>query len=218
VRAFLFSLAIPDEQRLKGFGNLITNILKAMPPADSAKSSIYTKSQMVYSIYDGRYKVNSPRTSVAPPVELFHPVFGHFLDDVEAVDHIPDETIRHTLDYMQAASAIYASEAVPRNALTPLLHNVLGADIQMISNDMTNPDGIVELLANPGRIMLLKEDKNEFGEGGSDPSTQTGLSLGRCWAQDRVNNSLQLLYSFLIIHSFLSLRHFDFPPTAPLFL
>jgi len=46
-------------------------------------------------------------------------------------------------------------------------------------------DGIVELLAIPGRIMLLKEDKNEFGEGGSDTSTPTGLSLGRSWAQDR---------------------------------
>jgi hypothetical protein len=65
---------------ITGFQNVISRILKAMPPSDSAKSSNYTKSQIAYSIYDGRYKANKPRTSVAPPVQLFHPVFGHFLD------------------------------------------------------------------------------------------------------------------------------------------
>ena len=215
------SPSIPDRQHLTGFQNVISRILKATPPADSAKSLMYTKSQIAYSIYDGRYKANNPRTSVAPPVQLFHPVFGHFLDDVKSSGPIPDDTIRHTLDYMKAASAIYASEDKRRVELTPLLCNIFGVDIQMIQNeDKTNPDGIAELVTNPGRILLLlKEDKNEFGEGGSDPSTQAGLSMGRCWAQFRVNDSHQLLYSFLlIVHSFLSLKNFDFPPTAPHFL
>ena len=39
-----------------------------VPPADSAKSLNYAKSQLAYSICDGRYKANKPRTSVAPPV------------------------------------------------------------------------------------------------------------------------------------------------------
>jgi hypothetical protein len=91
-----------------GFQNVISHILKAMPPADSAKSSNYTKSQITYSIYDGRYKANKPRTSVAPPVQLFNPVFGHFLDVVKSNDALPDDIIRKTTEYMKAASAIYA--------------------------------------------------------------------------------------------------------------
>jgi hypothetical protein len=49
-------------------------------------------------------------------------------------------------------------------------------------------------------LILLEEDKNELGDGGSDPSTQTGLSLGRAWAQAKV---LNLLIALFIAHSFI---------------
>jgi hypothetical protein len=171
-----------------GFQNIISRILKAMPPADSAKSSNYTKSQIAYSIYDGRYKANKPRTSVAPPVQLFHPVFGHFLDIMKNDEALPDDIIRKTTEYMKAASAIYANEEERQAALTPLLCNILNVNIQMILNkDKTNPDGIVEMaLGILLFLIFLEEDKNELGDGGSDPSTQNGLSTARCWAQDKV--------------------------------
>ena len=162
--------------------------MKAAAPADSAKSSNYTKSQIAYSIYDGRYKANKPRTSVAPPIQLFHPAFGHFLDSVKSNDDLPNDIIRQTAEYMKAASAIYGFEEKRRIALTPLLCNILDVNIQTILNeDKTNPDGIVEMVKNALLFMsFLQEDKNEFGDGGSDPSTQAGLSAGRCWAQPRV--------------------------------
>jgi hypothetical protein len=176
---------------ITGFKNVISRILKAMPPSDSAKSSNYTKSQIAYSIYDGRYKANKPRTSVAPPVQLFHPVFGHFLDIMknDSDEALPDDIIRKTTEYMKAASAIYASEEERRAALTPLLRDILNVNIQMILNkDKTNPDGIVEMALGILLFMIfLEEDKNELGDGGSDPSTQTGLSIARCWAQDKVS-------------------------------
>jgi hypothetical protein len=54
----------------------------------------------------------------------------------------------------------------------------------ILNEDKTNPDGIVEKVDNLARwLLLLKEDKNEFGDGGSDPSTQGGLSAARSWAQ-----------------------------------
>jgi hypothetical protein len=196
-----------------GFQNIISHILKATPPADSVKYPMHTKSQIASSIYDGCYKANEPRTSVAPPVQLLSPVFGHLLDDVKSSGPIPDDTIRHILDYMRAASAIYASVDKRRVELTPLLCNILGVDIQMIPNeDKTNSDSIAELVTNLGRILLLlKEDKNEFGEGSSGPSIQAGLSVARCWAQSRVIDSHQLSYSFLIVHSFLSLTFHQLP-------
>jgi hypothetical protein len=185
----------------------MSRIRKATAPADSAKSSIYTKSQIAYSIYDGRYKVDEPRTSVAPPIQLFHPAFGHFLDDVKSSGPVPHDTILYTTNYMKAASAIYANEDKRRVELAPILCNILGVDIQIIQNeDKTNPDGIAELVANFGRfLLLLKEDKNEFGEGGSDPATQCGLSVARCWAQSRVNDFRQLFTVFLSDGSFIFL-------------
>jgi len=102
---------------------------------------------------------------------------------------------------MKAASAMYESQAKRRVVLTPLLNRTLGVDTQMIWNeDNTNPDGIVEVGKNDTRsLLLLKEDKNEFRDGGSDPSTQAGLSAGRCWAQPRVCESMIHWISFLLL-------------------
>jgi hypothetical protein len=100
------------------------------------------------------------------------------------------------------ASAIYSNEENRQAALTPLLCTILEANIQKILNDdKTNADGVVELLENLGSFLIyLQEYKNEFGDGGSDPSTQAGLSGGRYWAQPKVCDSL--FHSiFLFIHS-----------------
>ncbi len=174
--------------------------MNAEAPAESAKSSNYVKSRIAYSIYDGHYKADKPRTSVAPPVQLFQPVFGRFLDAVKSNDPLPDELIRATTEYMKAASALYKSEEKRREALTPLLRKILGINIQMVMNgDKTTPDRIAEMVTGVLLfLILLEEDKNEFGDGGSDPSTQAGLSLLRAWAQAKVCYcfSLPLHYSF----------------------
>jgi hypothetical protein len=195
-----FFLSIPDKLHSTGFHNVISRILKAQAPANSSKSLNYTKSQVTYSIYDGRYKVDMPRTSVSLPVQLFHPAFGHFLDHLKNDDIPPDDTVRKTTEYMKASSAIYTTEAERREVLTPLLCRILGVNIQMIQNaDLTIPDGIVEVGTNEARsLLLVKEDKKEFGDGGSDPSTQAGLSVGRCWAQSRVCESIIHCISFLL--------------------
>jgi hypothetical protein len=163
--------------------------LNATSPSDSAKSSVYTKSQIAYSIYDGRYKTGESRPSVAPPIQLFHPAFGHFLDTISNTNIVPhDDMIRKTTDYMKDATAIYPDEKTRTAKLTPLLGEILGVDIQTIMNDdKTYADGTVERTSEGGRmLLLLKEDKNEIGDGGCDPSTQAGLSAARHWAQSKV--------------------------------
>jgi len=216
---FVSSFVTFDKQHLPGFQNVISRILKAVAPADSAKSSNYTKSQIAYSIYDGRYKANRPRASVAPPVQLFHPVFGHFLDSVQSNNALSDDIVRQTTEYMKAASAIYESEESRRKELTPLLCAILDVNIQMILNeDKTNPDGIVETAKNMLLFLtFLKEEKNEFGEGGSDPSTQAGLSAGRCWAQPRVCQ-IHCIAFWPFIHLFLSMNPFETLAFVPHFL
>ena len=129
--------------------------------------------------------------SVAPPIQLFHPVFARFLDDMEGTGDVPNDIVRATTRYMMAASAIYATEQKRRVVLTPLLCAILDINIQTIMNeDKSVADGVVELSTELGRVLLyLQEKQNEFGDGGSDPSTQAGLSGGRYWAQSKVYHS-----------------------------
>jgi len=184
VRVCFPLLPSPIKYSSTGFQNVISRISKVMAPADSAKSSNYSKSQLDYSIFDGRYKANSPRTSVAPPVELFNHAFGHFLDDVKGDLAPPDDTICQTVEYMKAASAIYKSEQEHRKALSPLLCAILDVNVQSIVNDdKTNPDGIVEMAQGTSLFMIyLEEDKNKVGDGGSEVSEKCA---GKCAGERR---------------------------------
>jgi hypothetical protein len=195
VGVFFFLLTVPDKQP-SGFEETCKDIAKALAPSLSAKSSVYPKSQIAYSIHDGRYAANARRSSVGPPIELFHPAFGHFLDGIRCTcinphSDIPKDIIRCATDYMQAASANYRNEKCRRETLSPILNRVLGFNIQVVENDdKTKADGIVEGFTEQGVVycFLLKEDKNEFGDGDSDPSTQAGLSAARAWVQSRVRD------------------------------
>jgi hypothetical protein len=73
-------------------------------------------------IYDGRYDVNCPISTTAPPVQLFHPVFGHFLDDIadEKLD-VPQEILRAAACFMASASGIYEKEDHRKPAILPQL-------------------------------------------------------------------------------------------------
>jgi hypothetical protein len=78
-------------------------------------------------IHDGRYDMTQSDETRAPPIQLFHPVFGHFLDDLLSESPIPPEVSKATIDYMRAASAIYESEEVRRVKLRPHLCRILAA-------------------------------------------------------------------------------------------
>jgi hypothetical protein len=95
---------------------------------------MYPKSQLAYSIYDGRYKADKPRSSVAPPIQLFNPAFGHFLDHMRSDVAVPDDIVRQAAEYMTSASAIYENEEKRRAVLNPLLCGMLGVNIQMTVN------------------------------------------------------------------------------------
>jgi len=114
------------------------------------------------------------------------------LDDIRCTSgHIPVETIRWTAKYMQATSGHYTHERSRRDTLIPILSGVIDFNIQVVENpDRTKADGIVEgytqdRLQHSVFLCMLKEDKKEFGDGGSDPSTQAGLSAARAWVQPR---------------------------------
>jgi hypothetical protein len=167
----------------------------AKPPSESAKSREYRVYQHNSPIYDGRYDPKKSQETTALPIQLYHPVFAHFLDDLSSELPVPPNIAKATVNYMKAASAIYDNEATRRQFLQPLLSEILAITFSVEANaDRTSPDGM--FLVNPARdlsksaLVLLKEDKNEVGDGGCDPSTQAGLSMVRFWVQPEVDKIL----------------------------
>ena len=190
--------------------------MNAISHSDSAKSATYPKSQ-INNIYDGRYNINAPRSSVAPPIQLFHSAFACFLDDIKKGGVVPDNIIRKTVEYMRATSGIFASETVRRIELSPLLCDILGVNILTIQNDdKTTADGTAKSGTKAEDMSfscLFEEDINEIGDGGSDPSTQAGLSAARSWAQKEVHLDDPHLIC-LKVHLFFSIRRIEMPPPA----
>ena len=134
-----------------GFKKAISGISEVISPSHAAKSNAHAKSQIAYAIYEGSYKRESPRTRVGPPVELFHPAFGHFLRRGREERGYPLEVVRQRTEYMRKAFAIYPLEDKLRDALSPLLSRILGVHVQVVSNsDKTLPDGVEEFQVNMG--------------------------------------------------------------------
>ena len=79
---------------------------------------------------------------------------------------------------------------------------------KIVNLDLTSADGAVSVTLigdiHETVAILQAEDKREFGEGGSDPSTQAGLSMIRNWVQHNVRVlgfSTQLSLTKLFSHS-----------------
>lgn len=103
---------------------------------------------------------------------------------------MPLEVVRATARFMCEACGIYTNEGTRRSAIRPKLLKVIFVGMEKIVNlDSTSADGVAvtqALMIGEVAAIGIEEDKNEFGDGGSDPSTQAGLSYGRFWAQPNV--------------------------------
>ena len=132
------------------------------------------------------------------------------MDDIKRDCVVPDNIIRKTVEYMKATSGIFASETVRRITLSPLLCDILGVNIQTIQNDdKTTADGTAKSGTKAEDMSfscLFEEDKNEIGDGGSDPLTQAGLSAARSWVQKEVHDSHLICQFVLKVHLFFSIR------------
>ena len=161
---------------------MFDKISKAKPPSEAAKSNNYVNYQKSLPIHDGRYAIGSSTSTVGLPIELYHPVFATFLDDV-ANDKlkVPDDVLAATTRLMTVLSALHPSETTRKHALTKPLFHALGMPfISLTNSDSMNPDGtIITTLGSPiseSVALLIREDKREIGDGGCDPTIQASLS------------------------------------------
>ena len=176
---------------LAGRETALKKALTAESPSTSAKSQEYRKYQHNSPIYDGCYDEKNPTDTIAPPIQLFHPVFAHFLDEVMNQDSpIPTHILKVTVEYMWKLSAIYECEDQWTATLRSLLEDALGIKIsKQVNMNGSNPDGVYDAELGGSKIkvfLVLLEHKNELGDGRCDPSRQAGLSFTRFAAQANV--------------------------------
>jgi hypothetical protein len=165
-----------------------------MTPSEGARSTGYRKIQgdVAQAIYDGRRAPAGPIPTVAPPIQIFHPVFDHFIYLVNDPDFQPTiDDIKDVQELMYFASEVGRMEEGQgglNEGLRMCLSRILQAEVHAEPNDDgTIVDGVITLQIGDARIMyLILELKRELGEGGSDPTTQAGLSMKRSWIEPSV--------------------------------
>ncbi|KAJ3512189.1 hypothetical protein NLJ89_g3661 [Agrocybe chaxingu] len=170
----------------KKYKSSLEKNVNAPSPSASAKSGGYATFQKDGDpIYDGRYVATFPAETRAPPIQIYHPDFAHFWDDsTNANLEVPPAVVRATARFMGNASGIYKNEDFWRSAIRSKLLDVISLGMEKIVNLSANGMVITQaLMMGEAAAIGIVEDKNEFGDGGPDPSTQAGLSYGRFWAQ-----------------------------------
>jgi hypothetical protein len=179
----LFNVAI-------GYQKIVSTPGKS--PSAGAKSKEYAEGQALedQAIHDGRLPPNPKFFTIAPPVQIYHPIFEKFTQLLN--DHSVQPTnndIKQAQDLMHRLSYIGTKE-LPCNAMKRhKLREILEVGVRQETNDEgTSLDGIYMFVVNGFRIPIFNmEFKREFGDGASDPSTQVALSMRRAWIQKTVS-------------------------------
>ncbi|KAH7881674.1 uncharacterized protein C8R40DRAFT_1165083 [Lentinula edodes] len=185
----LVSEALDIVSELKNdFTKYVRNVVDGKPPSVLAQSKEYNDNQgaPATAVLDGRYAQDGPST-VAPPIELYHPVFGAFMQRCRTSDiEIPEGILRDTASLLRSVSRIAVKEA-PRDAQTrKILADILGVGLERITNsDKTSPDfmSVTPTPLNVNGACIISEIKSELGSGGSDPSRQSALSYARFYCR-----------------------------------
>lgn len=167
---------------------------KGKTPSTGAVSTSYSEVQSdeAQAIYDGRIAAVDVST-VAPPIQIYHPIFDEFLYLVNDPDVQPTvDDLKNVQELMQYASKVGRSETHYSEGLRTRLRKILHADVHEEPNpDRSIPDGVVTLNIGDSRITsVVIELKREMGEGGCDPTLQASLSMRRSWIDPLVSRIL----------------------------
>ena len=164
-------------------------------PSKTAISSKYAEIQKnpFIAIRDGSFVPSTKGTPIvltlAPPVELYHPVFDQFLRDMADPSLLPEHGIVPLVRKLTSqAAGIYSKESelskLLRECLTALLRVNL-AQVLVDEKESADSMGVKELdgISVP---LMLSEHKRSIGEGNCDVTRQAGLSLLNWWKQSDV--------------------------------
>ncbi|KAG1848834.1 hypothetical protein C8R48DRAFT_641478 [Suillus tomentosus] len=151
-------------------------------PSAAAKSKEYFNIQGgPRRLCDGRYAYDTPADTTAPPIELFNPAFAYFSSKAFDPEYVvPDLVLCDVQNLMPTFAAIHPSEKDRKVNITPLLEKVIQ---QTFLHTKSRQGGYIHdtvAVHVHGHIpihLVVVEEKNEVGDGGSDPSVQASFSF-----------------------------------------
>lgn len=136
------------------------------------------------AIYDGffaRDQFQDPAViTVAPPVEIFHPIFQQFLDRINDTTFEPHEGIIPTISaLMTAAMEIHPPRHSALSNLEPLLSKLSESVTTELPLAGTRIDGskVLKKLGVYEAPLICVAYQDVIGEGGRDPLTQAAYSV-----------------------------------------
>jgi hypothetical protein len=163
---------------------------KNSTPSTTAGSSGYFANQSSDdAILDSRRAATAFINTVAPPIQLFNPAFAYFSSKAsDSTYNVPPDFVSKVVKFMYNIALIYSSEVDRRDAIGPYLEKVIGRPLTIMNNaDRTTPDfAVLSSVDHHPLYLVVGEEKNELGNGGSDPSTQAALSYSRICSQVKV--------------------------------
>ena len=138
-------------------------------------------------------------STIAPPLEIFHPVFAGFLHLIHDENlQLTNQDLEHARELLSYAAMVGEAEIARNAEIRKILSRILQLPVHEEPNtDRTSADGVHVLVVGDVRIpLLIMELKRELGEGGCDPSTQAGITMRRSWIQEDVSLFMSLLVLF----------------------
>ncbi|KAK0231368.1 hypothetical protein IW262DRAFT_1343836 [Armillaria fumosa] len=151
-------------------------------PSSNSHPSHYIRNQTSdAAILDGRFDPTNLTPTVAPPIQLYHPVFADFLGAMNDTSDLPEDLVVETGRLMRSASGI----AVLENSCRTHISNILGFSLwQSVNLDNMSAHHMIPHIRTspPVQTALLAtiEEKSELGSGG-DVTTHGGCSYTAFW-------------------------------------
>ncbi|GJJ15115.1 hypothetical protein Clacol_009390 [Clathrus columnatus] len=184
ISAANFSLPFSTE----AYNDIIEGTLDGDSPSVNAKSANYRAFQdRKIPIHDGRYGKRK-RFTLAPLVELYHPVFAEFKSNISDESlRIPQDIVQQTAKMMVNTSQIQHKEFLrtkpTRLLMAELMYHGLA---QSVNFNKSAPDHIaLSIRLQPpaeASAVAIIEEKSELGSSG-DASVQCAFSYTQFWSQ-----------------------------------
>ncbi|KAJ7596060.1 hypothetical protein C8J56DRAFT_1043162 [Mycena floridula] len=184
----------PEEEGLtKRFKSFANYYQRCDSPSISAESTSYAATQGAkYAIRDGRYNPASPIPTVAPVIDIYHPVFAQFRAKLRSPisPTLPFELRAKTAEMMRFCSGIQIMENPRTEPTRSVLSRILESPLlKSVNVDMSAADHVVLSLktkVNQMAALVIVEEKGELGSGGSEPSVQGTFSWLKFWVAELV--------------------------------
>ncbi|KAI9439820.1 hypothetical protein H4582DRAFT_2075187 [Lactarius indigo] len=164
---------------------VVNDAVGVPPPSSIATFPRFHAEQKRHPIWNGRPSVNS-----GIPIQLYHPAFANFLrisrEGTVDIDVKP-ESYSATHSLFHAAADLHDNDAERVTATWTSLGLAIENPLPPLDHHGMHFNGaITEVCGGVPALVALKEDKNEIGTDGCDPSHQCAFGFRSYYASERM--------------------------------